>query len=106
MFCVTVFSGTITARILKLGIHMDNELLYCGIENRTPCSYSSLYLSIFLSFKAKFVSQFSLELCKLESSNMVYICRMGDCIVELRLMVVALIFLFSSIFSFFPYITS
>ena len=32
--------------MLKLGIHMDNELLYCGIENQTPCSYS-LYLSIF-----------------------------------------------------------
>ena len=35
------------ARMLKLGIHMDNELLYYGIENRTLCSYSSLYLSIF-----------------------------------------------------------
>ena len=63
--CVGVFSGTLKARMLKLGIYMDNELLYCGIENRTPCSYSSLYLSIFLSFKAKFVSQFSPELCKL-----------------------------------------
>ena len=49
---VGVFSGTIIARILRLGIHMDNELLYCGIENQTPCSYSSLYLSIFLSFTA------------------------------------------------------
>ena len=56
-FNVGVFSGTFKARILKLGIHIANELLYCGIENRTPCSYSSLYLSIFLSFKAKFVSQ-------------------------------------------------
>ena len=97
-----VFSGAIIARILKLGIHMDNELLYCGIENRTPCSYSALYLSIFLSFKAKFVSQFSLELCKLESSNMVYICRMGDCIVGLRLRVMALIFLFFIHFFSFP----
>ena len=44
--------------MLKLGIHMDNELLYNGIENRTPCFYSSLYLSSFLSFKAKFVSLF------------------------------------------------
>ena len=35
------------ARMLKLVIHMDNELLYYGIENRTPCTYSSLYLSIF-----------------------------------------------------------
>ena len=103
--CVTVFSGTIIARILKLGIHLDNELLYCGIENQTPCSYSSLYLSIFLSFKAKFVSLFSPELCKLETSNKVYICRMSDCIVGLRLRIMALICLFLSFFSFYPYIT-
>ena len=91
------------ARMLcKLGIHMDNELLYCGNENRTHCSYSSLYLSIFLSFTAKVVSQFSLEVCKLESSNMVYICRMSDYIVGLRLRVMALIFLFLSIFLSFP----
>ena len=100
--CVRVFSGTLEARMLKLGIHIDNELLYCGIENRTPCSYSSLYLSIFLSFMAKFVSQFSPEMCKLESSNMVYICRMSDCIVGLRLRVMALIFLYLSIFLSFP----
>ena len=73
-----------------------------GLINQTPCSYSSLYLSIFLSFKAKFLSQFSLELCKLESSNMVYICRMSDCILGLRLRVKALIFLFLSIFLSFP----
>ena len=48
---------------------MDNELMYCGMENRTPCSYSFLYLSIFLSITAKFVSQFSPELCKLESTK-------------------------------------
>ena len=100
--CVGVFSGTFKARMLKLGIHMDNELLYCVIEDYTPCFYSSLYLSIFLSFKAKFVSQFSPKLCELESLNMVYICRMSDCIVGLRLRVMALIFLFLSNFlSFF-----
>ena len=79
--------------MLKLCLHMDNELLFCWIENRTPCSNSSFYFSIFLSFKTKFVSQFSPELCKLESSNMVYICRMSYCIVGLRLRVMALIFL-------------
>ena len=100
--CVGVFSGTLKARILKLGIHTDNELLYFGIENRTPCSFSSLYLSIFLSFMAKFVSQFSSETCKLDSSNMVYICRMSDYIVGLRLRVMALIFLYLSIFLSFP----
>ena len=51
---------------------------------------------------AKFVSQFSPELCKLESSNMVYICRMSDCIVGLRLRIMAFIFLFLSIFLSFP----
>ena len=86
--------------MLKLCIDMDDELLYCGIKkNRSPCS---LFVH-FLSFKAKFVSQFSQELCKLESSNMVYIytCRMSDCIVVLRLRVMAFIFLFYP-FSFFP----
>ena len=48
------------------------------------------------------MSQFSPELCKLESSNVVYILRMSDCIVGLRLRVMALIFLFSSIFLSFP----
>ena len=51
---------------------------------------------------AKFVSQFSPELCKLEFSNMVYICRMSECIMGLRLRVMALIFLFLSIFLSFP----
>ena len=104
-FYVGGFSGTYKARMLKHGIFMDNELLYYGIENRTPCSYSSLYLSIFLSFKAKFVSLFSLELCKLESSNMVYRCRMSNCIVGLRLRVMALFFFFFIHFFFFLYIT-
>ena len=56
----------------------------------------------FLSFTAKFVSQFSPELCKLESLNMVYICRISDCIMGLRLRVMAFIFLFLSIFLSFP----
>ena len=59
---VGVFSETFNASMLKLCIHMVNELLYCRIENRTPCYYSSLYLSIFLFCTAKFVSQFSQEL--------------------------------------------
>ena len=100
--CVGVFVRIFKARMLKLGVHMDNGLLYYVIENQTPYSYSSLYLSIFLSFTAKFVSQFFLELCKLESSNMVYICRMSDCIVGLKLRVMVLIFLFLFFFLYFP----
>ena len=96
--CVRVFSRTVEARMLKLRIHMDNEL---WIENQTHCSYSSLYLSIFLSLKAKFVSQFFHELNKLESSNMVYICRICNCIVGLRLRLIAHIRPFFVCFSFF-----
>ena len=48
------------------------------------------------------MSQFSLELCKLESLNMIYICRMSDFIVGLRLRVMALIFLFLSLCLSFP----
>ena len=66
----------------------------CCIENQTHCSYSSLNLSIFLSFHAKFVSQVSQILYKKESSNMVYICNMGDCIMGSRFRDIAHILLF------------
>ena len=45
--CVGVLSGISKARMLKLGIHMDNELLYFGIENQTPCSYLFVHFSVF-----------------------------------------------------------
>ena len=44
--CVGVFSGTFKARMLKLGILMDNELLYCGIEKWTLCLSSILIFHI------------------------------------------------------------
>ena len=39
------FLRNFKARMLKLGIHvhMENELLYCGNENRTPCLFNFLY---------------------------------------------------------------
>ena len=76
-----------------------------GLINELLAFILPFICPFFLSFKAKFVSQFSLELCKLESSNMVHICRMSDCIVGLRLRVMAFIFLFFIHISFFPYIT-
>ena len=53
------FLRHIGTTILKLCIHMDNELWYSMIENKAHCSYASLYLihlSIFMSFLDKFVS--------------------------------------------------
>ena len=81
---------------------MDNEFLYGRIENWTHCSYSSLYLSIFLSFKAKFVSGFSQELFKLESSIMECLCIMSDHIMGLRNKLIALFLVFFIHFSLFP----
>ena len=53
--------------------------------------YSSLSLSRSLS---KLVSLFYQDLCSLQASNMVYIWRMSDCIVGLRLRLIARIFPF------------
>ena len=88
--------------MLKLSIHMDIELLCYGIEIRTPCYYFSLYLSIFLSFIAKFVSLFSPELYKLESSNILYVCRISDCIVGLSSRSWLLFFYFDPFFFLSP----
>ena len=46
-FYVGVFSGTFKARMLKLSIHMDNELLYCGIEKSDSLL---LIFSLFVHF--------------------------------------------------------
>ena len=70
--CVIVFSGIIETRIFELGIHMDDELWYGVIEHQAHFSYSSLYLSIFLSFLHKICVTFSQELVKLDISYLVY----------------------------------
>ena len=54
-----------------------------GLRTRLIAYILLFIYPFFLSFQAKFVSQFPQELCKVESSNMVYICRMSNCIVGL-----------------------
>ena len=95
---MSVFSRSIEARILELGICMDDKFWSGVIENQAQCCYSFIHISSFLSFHGKFVSQFSQELLKLESSTLVSICRVSDCIMGSRLKVIALILLFLSIF--------
>ena len=43
------FCETVQARVVIFGIQVDNDVLYGGIANQPTPSYSSLYLSIFLS---------------------------------------------------------
>ena len=49
-FFVKDFSETVQARIVIFGMQVDNDVLYRGIANQPSPSYSSLYLSDFLSF--------------------------------------------------------
>ena len=46
---VTLFSGTVRPRRLKLGTHMDSEQMYRVYRNQAADAYSSLYFFIFLS---------------------------------------------------------
>ena len=48
-FFVTLFSGTVRPRRLKLGTHMDSGQIYHVHRNQAAAAYSSLYFFIFLS---------------------------------------------------------
>ena len=44
---VTLFSGTVRPRILKLGTHGDSGQMYHVYRNQAAAAYSSLYFFIF-----------------------------------------------------------
>ena len=46
---VTLFSGTVRPRRLKLGTHVDSGQMYRVYQNQAAATYSSLYFFIFLS---------------------------------------------------------
>ena len=50
-FFVTLFSGTVRPRRLKLGTHVDNGQMYHVYQNQAAASYSSLCFFIFLSLQ-------------------------------------------------------
>ena len=49
-FFVKEFCETVKARVLIFGMQVDNDVLYRVIANQPSSTYSSLYLSDFLSF--------------------------------------------------------
>ena len=64
-FFVTLFSGTLRPRRLKIGTRLDSGQMYHVYQNQAAASYSSLYFFIFLSLQfstLKFSSLFSQEL--------------------------------------------
>ena len=49
-FFVNDFCETMQARVFIFGMQVNNDVLYRGIANQPCTTYSSLYLSNFLSF--------------------------------------------------------
>ena len=82
------------ARVFIFGEQVDNDVLYHGTANQPSISYSSLYLSNFLSFHTlndEIFRQISVKLCKLEYSYLVCRLIMVYCIVGLRTSLLLLI---------------
>ena len=48
---VTLFSGTVKPRSLRLGAHMDNGWMYSVYRNQAAAAYLSFYFFIFLTFQ-------------------------------------------------------
>ena len=55
---VTLFSGTVRPRRLKLGTHMDSGQMYRVYRNQAAAAYSVLYFFIFLSLKWSNIKNF------------------------------------------------
>ena len=90
-FFVTLFSGTMRPRRLKIGTLVDSGQMYHVYQIQAAAAYSSLYFFIFLSLQfstLKFLSHFSQELWGLEDWNLVQMWIVGWCIVytEIRLL--------------------
>ena len=50
-FFVTLFSGTVRPRSLKLGTHMDSGQMYHVYRNQAAAAYLSHYFFVFLSLQ-------------------------------------------------------
>ena len=63
---VTLFSGTVRPRRLKLVVHVDNGWMYGVYQNQAAAAYLSLYFFSFLSLQFSnikmFLSHFSQKL--------------------------------------------
>ena len=104
-FFITLFSGSMRPRRLKLGTHMDSGLMYGVYRNRAVAAYLSFYFFIFLSLQfpnIKIFHHFSQELWGLEGWNLVHTWTVGRCIMYTRLRLLLLIRPFISSVFFLP----
>ena len=94
-FFITLFSGTVRPRRLKLGTHVDNGQMYHVYQNQAAAAYSSLYF--FISFQHwNFLSHLSCELWGLEDWKLVHLWTVGRCIMYTRFRLLLLIHPFIS----------
>ena len=70
------FSETMQARVFIFGMQVDNDVFYRGIANP---------VFIYFSFSLHFSSKISLQLYRIETSNLVYRFTTTSCIVELKI---------------------
>ena len=66
-FFVTLFSGTVRPRRLKLGTHVDNGQMYRLYKNQAAAAYLSLYFSFF--FLSSFQTLKVFVVCETNSFN-------------------------------------
>ena len=57
-FFITLFSGTVRPKRLKLGTHIYNGQMYRVYQNQAASAYSSLYFLIFLSLQFSNIKMF------------------------------------------------
>ena len=61
-FFLSLFTGTVRSRRLKLGTHVDSGQMYCVYQNQAAAAYSSLYFFIFLSLQFSNIKIFFIRL--------------------------------------------
>ena len=61
-YFITLFSGTVRPRRLKLGTHVDSGQMYGVYWNQAAAAYSSLYFSFFVTLFSRTVSSRRLKL--------------------------------------------
>ena len=100
---VTLFSGIMRPRRLKLGTHMDSGQMYHVYQNQAAAAYSSFYFFIFLSLQfstLKFLVTHFSGTVSLEDWYLVHTWTVGRCIMYPRIRLVLLIGPFISSFFF------
>ena len=99
---VTLFSGTVRPRSLRLGAHMDNGWIYGVYRNQAAAAYLSFCFFIFLFVQFSNIKIFRYTFLRRgqKNLNLVHLLIMDGCIVSIRMGLLPLICPFISSFFF------